>query len=153
MFSFESLFAFLGKGKCKERWGTAEGATITTKVNKSKSLASGPVSARKFWDLNSKTRDSQVGTDIFRLYLGNCRWKWFTLHLSIHFQIKGGASVFWVPSAILPSLWDATYEAEDSARWDTPGAGRAGGRRTGLGVQGVTDQRTGDGVWRLESSG
>ena len=33
---------FLGNGKCKERWRTAEGATITTKANKSKTLASGP---------------------------------------------------------------------------------------------------------------
>ena len=120
---------FLGNGKCKERWWTAEGATITTKANKSKTLASGPTSARKFWDLNPKTRDSQVGTDIFRLYLGNCRWKCFTFHLSIHFPIKGDASVFWVPSGIFPSLWDTTYETEDCARWDTPGqAGREAGR-------------------------
>lgn len=41
--------SLLEKANVRKRGGTAEGATITTKVNKSKSLASGPVSARKFW--------------------------------------------------------------------------------------------------------
>ena len=73
------------------------------------------------------------------------------LHPLIHYRTYSPYNEFNIFWNFL--LWDATYEAEDSARWDTPGAGRAGGRRMGLGVQGVTDQRTGDGVWRLESSG